>query len=594
MRFLIVVPKFVQHTGEYYHFPTGLAHISSSLKSVGFEVECLNLNHHDRSVENMVGDYIRTRDIDAVCTGGLSPHYHQVKSITDAARAARADITTIVGGGLVSSEPELMLQALRLDYGVLGEGERTIIELAQAISSGEEISQVRGIITHGRNGDIITTNTREVIEDLTTIPWPDYEGFDINTYLDMQMSGDWAVSYVSDNPRDFSVVSSRSCPYSCTFCYHPLGKKYRQRPLDHFFAELDYIVLRYGINILVVYDDLFSVDRDRVLEFCKRISRFNLRWGVTMRVDGVDDELLRAMKQSGCFYVAYGLESANNSVLRSLKKNTTIQQIDRALKDTYDAGIGNMGNFILPDVSETKETAWETIEWWKSHTKYRINFLNILAFPGTELYYKAIERGLIDDRLKFIEDGCPALNLSAITDQDYQDILHFMYKDSQRLEYMIIPEIIDAEYLGSSPQKGDIYSLTLKCPHCESITTYARFNNTRGKRVNTLACRVCNQRYDLLPWMYDVRTIKERLQTVTNLIQAGSLSEALTMLTNLSEQYPTFLAVHTVLANLSLTLKCLEQAALALKRASALSDTDPEVQGLKIKFDEWLYQENQL
>src|SRR5208283_3520032 len=136
MNFLIVVPRYTDSVGGHYEFPLGLAYISSALKQHGLRVVVLNLNHSCEAVELMVGAAIEHNNIDVVCTGGLSPHYKKIKLIIETARITKKGIRIILGGGVISSGPELVMKLLRPDFGVIGEGEQTIVELAIALKEG--------------------------------------------------------------------------------------------------------------------------------------------------------------------------------------------------------------------------------------------------------------------------------------------------------------------------------------------------------------------------------------------------------------------------------------------------------------------------
>lgn len=217
------------------------------------------------------------------------------------------------------------------------------------------------------------------------------------------------------------VLSDRSCPFRCTFCFHPTGQKYRQRSLDNIFEEIDYQVQTYRVKHIGFTSELFATSEERVSEFCKRIKGYEISWGCCLRVTDVNAELLKLMKASGCREICFGLESADDSVLRSMRKGITVEQIARALDSTCDAGIDTpASNFIFGDINET----WQTVEntlgfWYRYNTKVHINLTMIQTFPGTYLYEHACRNGIITDREQFLRDGCPVTNVSRLTDEEY-------------------------------------------------------------------------------------------------------------------------------------------------------------------------------
>ncbi|GAI17598.1 unnamed protein product, partial [marine sediment metagenome] len=268
MRILLVAPKQVDNVGDFYFFPLGIAYISAALKKAKFDVECLNLNHTGEPIDEVIRREIFSKDIDIVGTSCLPGDYNKVKHILATAKQVKKNIISIAGGGLITSEPELMLKALSVDVAVLGEGEETIVELVRAIENDDDLKNIKGIMYKDRSANIVATPPRGVIENLDSLPFPDYDGFEIEKFLDYQRSSDDSFLYPFDKPRYIPMGASRSCPFNCTFCYHSLGKKYRQRSLDSFFEEVRFCVKEYGINIVFLIDELFAMDERRLNEFC--------------------------------------------------------------------------------------------------------------------------------------------------------------------------------------------------------------------------------------------------------------------------------------------------------------------------------------
>jgi len=158
------------------------------------------------------------------------------------------------------------------DFGVIGEGEITINELCSSLENSRKFSEIDGIIYKSGNFYIITKPRKE-IKNIDFIPWPDYKGFEVEKYLRLSPPG---ISGLNRQNTVF-MLASRSCPYNCTFCFHTTGKKYRQRSLDNFFEELDYMVSQYNIDFICMSDELFARDIQRVKEFCERIKRYKIR-----------------------------------------------------------------------------------------------------------------------------------------------------------------------------------------------------------------------------------------------------------------------------------------------------------------------------
>ena len=507
MRILIVVPRSLNKDDINYNylFPLGLGYISSVLKQAGFQVDCLNLNHRSGNVEKLIHDVLNTAGkFDFVCTGGLSPHYHRVKEIVCAVHSHESNTKIILGGGLISSEPELMLNALNPDFIVIGEGEKAIVELLSCVDINGKPGEVLGIGYRGKSGQIICNKPQPAIMDLDSLPWPDFEIFEFDRYLDNLKPSDQYFYDLFDSPRVYPLVCSRSCPYSCTFCFHPLGNKYRQRSLDSVMSELEFAIKRYRINLIAIYDELFSCDRERVYEFCRRIKKlfeevpWECRWGCQMRVEGLDEEFLKTMKDAGCYMVSYGFESYSPVVLNSMKKHITTEQIDNAIPVTLKNNVSIQGNFIFGDKAETTQTANETLDYWKRNNYAGIILGFINPYPGTELYNNCIKKMIIRDRLDFIENHISAnINMTDVmTDEEFDKLRLDIFEAELRYSMYALP-------LSLSKTDVRTYQIRVKCPHCSEIVEYKNYQISYRLFYNKmLYCRQCRRRFFLVSVLY--------------------------------------------------------------------------------------------
>jgi len=409
MNYLLVMPKNLGSVEHFNIFPIGLAYISASLKKGGFHVFTANLDYLEGDTSSILEKLLSDHDIDVVCTGGLSRDYHKLKEVIDIARRINPQIVTVVGGGIISSDPQTAMRVLDADIGVVGEGEITIVELARALDDGQTYANIPGLVYKDGGNGLIVTPSRSEIADIDSIPFPDFDGFGYGRWVQSSGSG--------------LVLTDRSCPFRCTFCFHPTGQTYRQRSLGNIFAEVDYQVQRYGIKSIGLSSELFATSKRRVEEFCERIKEYNLTWGCCLRVPDVDADVLQLMKSSGCCNVVLGLESADDSILKSMRKGITVEQITNALKTTYEANLMIEGGFIFGDINETKETVATTLSFWRQHNDmHYLNLTMISVFPGSFLYKHACNAGIIKDQEQFLRDGCPFVNVSKLTDTEYHDL----------------------------------------------------------------------------------------------------------------------------------------------------------------------------
>lgn len=479
---LLIIPRFVDRIGEWYIFPLGIAYISSCLKKEGFNVFTLNLNSEEGSIYDILKREIEKNDIDIVATGGLSFQYNAINIIVETAKKIKKNLITIVGGGIITSAPEASMQALKyVDYGVIGEGEITICELSHAIEETNGIDKVRGII-YKEKDDCFITSPREEVKDLDSIPYPDYEGFDFKKIMSVAPS-----MHGINEMNAITMISSRSCPYRCTFCFHSSGNRFRQRSLDNFFYELDYLVSEYGVKYIFIADELFAYDMKRVKEFCQRIKQYDIKWWAQFRVSEITPGLVKLLKDSNCVTIGFGIESADNRILKSMKKGITIEQTEKALKLVYEAGITIQGGFIFGDKEETLETATNTLNWWKEHAHYGLSLNFITAFPGTEIYQYARNKGIIEDEVEFIKQGCPTVNLSKMSKEERNWL-------SEKIFFLLQTELKEPGNMTGI--KIDYFdgkiSLDGNCLYCginnhwESIRFFTR---------NTLTCSNCGKKH---------------------------------------------------------------------------------------------------
>lgn len=410
MNFLIVMPKG-SSSGQTTHdiiFPIGIAYVSAALKASGYSVFTTNLEFAEGATQEVLQRLIRQHNIDVVCTGGLSRDYRKIQEVLQVSKACKPGILTVVGGGILTADPVPSMNVLQPDIGVIGEGEITICELAHALENQLPLNPIAGLIFRNKEGEYVITSPREEIKDINTIPFPDLEGFDYGKY---------------GAQRGGLIVGSRSCPCLCTYCFHPSGRLYRQRTLDNIFQELEYQIATFGIRDFGFSDELFANKKNRIMEFCERIKQYGISWVCALRVSDVDLEMLQAMRAAGCNSICYGLESADDRVLKSMRKNITAAQIENALTWSYEAKIRVIGQFIFGDVSEDRESVQRTLDfWWKHNMQTEMSLNMIIAYPGSILYKDACANGKIPNKEQFLIDGCPLINLSKLTDQEYQDL----------------------------------------------------------------------------------------------------------------------------------------------------------------------------
>lgn len=462
---LLVMPRYSSTEGDAALPPIGILYISASMKKAGLPVFTLNLNMIKGSVEEELRSTILENDIHFIGAGGMIFDYPELEFIFSIAKSIRTNIVTFFGGSLVTHSPrEAMNLVPSGDYAIIGEGDVIDCKLVETVSNDRDINEVEGVV-YRRNGEVLFTPTPTEEVDLDLLPFPDYEGFE---YLDMLKTKNASAKQL------VLLTTSRSCPFNCTFCCREGKGTYRVRSLDLVFEEIDYLIKRYNVADFRISDELFADNLQRVEEFCERIKPYNVAWEAFLRISkNITIELLSKMKASGCYAVLYGLESASDTILRSMRKGTSEAELLRVLTITKEVGLATRGNFIFGDVLETKDTVQYTLDWVEKNYLLLedVAVTPILMYPGSTLFKKAVSEGKITDTTQFIRDKFPLVNVSSMDEEEYQEMVIQtipLFYGKIRLKYA--EEDLKDLFLTKLDENG--YLLQYPCPTCGEMLSF--------------------------------------------------------------------------------------------------------------------------
>jgi radical SAM superfamily enzyme YgiQ (UPF0313 family) len=803
MKVLIILHRFDNGDAPYnptstegvdgYMLPIGLAYISSVLKKAGKDVTVLNLNNWDGLIQDLLKRELLAIHYDVVLLGGLSMYYPHIRDIIKYIRYYSGKTKVVVGGGIITAQPEIMFNLLQPDYGVIGEGENTVLDLVTYLEYGGYLPEIPGIIFSDSVGTITITEPRNPIMDLDTLPFPDYDAFGYKEHLNgIKLTDVNGLFDVVDNPRTYPLLASRSCIYNClagnttidttngtfkikelvgtspkvltrdpitkdvlyaqstivaktgenkalirvcfkegthidctpdhkfitfkkgnkktptieteieaselkygdhiravhyqtsgykgyidivwgrgkaekqhrlilesklgrklatgehthhidhniknniesnltltnkydhvpqlhpevsiwmkennpsknlpheffvergksqkgkirseesrmryrlaqlgennsnyrdglhtgkksrisdvnhvvesvtplstredtyclevpgydwfyannvlvhncTFCFHPLGQKYRQRSIDNIMQEIKTAVEKYHVNIVIFYDEMFSNNQERVIEFCTKFKKYSdtlpdkLWFHCQNRVDTTTDEMMKVMKASGAFLLSYGLESYSPIVLASMKKHITPEQIITTAKLTRENKLGFQGNFIFGDPAESCDTAKETLDFVKENRQLlgsSIGLFFIIPFQGTPIYKRCVRERKIPDELQFIKEReqnwfkyLEPMNMTTLSEKEFSDL-----KEAVFGLHLVSDTYTTAEGTWyNSP--GDTYT-TIKCPSCKSVFGMKNLPEPKGFGALNVGCRHCHYRFHLVSRWYPLK-----------------------------------------------------------------------------------------
>ena len=379
------VPSIVEEEKGIYP-PIGLMSVAAYVeKHTEHKIEILDISLEKISYDVLENE-IKKRKPDVVGIQTMTFTLIDVILTAKTVKKVDREIKVILGGPHVNIYPEESIQIPEVDYLVLGEGEIPFTELIHNIESKEKLRKTKGIVLK-ENGKIINTRPRELIEDLDVLPFPARHLTHYKKYY----------SLLAKRSPVTTMITSRGCPYKCLFCDRPhLGKKFRTRSAINVVDEMRECV-DMGIKEFFIYDDTFTIDRQRVIDICDEIKnrQLDVGWDIRARVNNVDKKLLKKLKNAGCERIHYGVESADPRILKILRKGITIKQVENAFKWTKEVGITTLAYFIMGSPSETKKEILHTIEFAKKLDPDFVHLSIMTPFPATDLYYIGLKKGIL-------------------------------------------------------------------------------------------------------------------------------------------------------------------------------------------------------
>lgn len=305
-------------------------------------------------------------------------------------------IPIVVGGPHISSTKNEIFYESPVDYGILMDGEIALKKLIGALVLHKgDISSIPGLIYRDSKKNIHTNLSCELITNLDELPFPDYSKFEMENYTAIKNCA-------------MPMVTSRGCPFSCTFCNAPnvTGRKFRYFSTHHVISEIKYYYEK-GFREIGICDDCFNFKLDRAKEILKSIINEKLvivlRFPSGIRANFADQEFFDLLIAAGCNHIGFGLEAGDPAVLKSIKKALTIDKVKETLKYAKNAGLKTNVNFIIGHPNETYEQAKQSITLAKSLLTDEVSFFSMWPYKGTEAYceLKKLEK---EGKVKFLYD----------------------------------------------------------------------------------------------------------------------------------------------------------------------------------------------
>lgn len=372
--------------------PLGLGYLAAYVKRAGFPARIVDGLRLGCEPEELA------RRCDAPVVGISCMTAYMPEVIELSAALKRRGATVILGGPHPTGLPHGSLQATGADYAVLGEGEITLVELLQRLSEGEPGAGIPGVVTAG----VEAFSRRPVVPDLDAFPFPDWDQIAPASYPPAPHGG-----LIKSFPVA-PIVTSRGCPFTCTFCASPAiwGGGIRFRSVDNVLAEIHLLRRRYGIRELHIEDDNFTLRPPHARSICERLlSDFggSLSWALTngTRVETINPEMARVMRRAGCYMIAFGIESGDQEILDGVDKTMRLENVRKAIDAASDAGMLTQGFFIFGLPGETAESIERTIRFASESRLDRAQFLLLDVFPGTPIWDQLHQHLRVDPQKRY-------------------------------------------------------------------------------------------------------------------------------------------------------------------------------------------------
>jgi anaerobic magnesium-protoporphyrin IX monomethyl ester cyclase len=363
--------------------PLGLAYLGAYVKDLsGVEIVGFDNNALKLSVEEYRQIFLEEKP-DVVAISILTPTVYRAWEMARVAKEAHPSAVVIVGGAHCSALPEDTLQEQAIDYGVVGEGEEAFREFILALRDKQDLKSIRNLV-YRSNGRVIVNPKRPRMIDLDHIPLPAREIFGDSKY-------GMNINRRATSAKNTTVLTSRGCPYGCIFCSKSVyGREFYQRSPQNVIEELKSLEEK-GYGEVLILDDTFTVRKSWVVEFCRLFVEQGLKtiWNCHARVDTIDEDVVKALKQARCSGLAFGIETGNPDMMKKIGKNITLDQARTALKLCRQYGLTTLCSYIFGHPGDTWKSVRDTLRFSIELDSDYANFSTLFIAPGSEIFEEA-------------------------------------------------------------------------------------------------------------------------------------------------------------------------------------------------------------
>jgi len=380
----------------------GQGYLATLSRAAGHDVQLLDCLLEKYDYERF-GQHVKNHQPDVLGIKTYSCDIDSVRQMLRIVRDLSPQTVTVIGGPHPSCElpDNLFKQFPDLDYAFAGEVELGFVPFLEKIGAAStDMSDVPGLVWKDTDG-VVQSNPKGRVADLDSLDFPAWDLIDPRKYK-------WGHSFMTAKLPAAPMAMTRGCPYACTFCGSHLisGKKVRKRSIDNIIDEIRLLKSDFGVRSIDISDENFAFERGFVARFCERLLSDNLQiaWNCPygVRLDNVDEEIVRLMARSGCFGLSLGIESGSQRILDSVKKGLNVQDVVEKVRMIKRVSkIKLQGYFMMGFPEETPEDIEATIQLARSLPFDLVTFCPLRVTPGTEIYNELLSAGKIERDLEY-------------------------------------------------------------------------------------------------------------------------------------------------------------------------------------------------
>jgi anaerobic magnesium-protoporphyrin IX monomethyl ester cyclase len=365
--------------------PMGIMYLASYLRTkFDLDIQLANQRESNCSNEELARQAVDFA-ADIVGFSSLTPSGHGFAPLTRMVRAGLPKALIVLGGPHVTSFNVKALADTAANAAVADEGELAFEQVIRAYFDGGDLGNIPGLIWRDVDGQVITNpGAMPPIENLDSLPLPAYDLIDLPKY--------WRLQSMPPLPwrRYASLVSSRGCPYHCSWCHRIFGKEFRTHSPERIVDEIQHFQRIYGVKDFEFLDDIFNLDRSRLAAFCDLLHRRNLRIRIAfpngIRSDILTEEEVEALADAGTYFCSFALESGSPRIQRLMGKNLNIPRFLQAVEMAVKRGVFANGFAMLGFPTETEAEMRQTIDVASNSMLHTASFFTATPYPNTHLY----------------------------------------------------------------------------------------------------------------------------------------------------------------------------------------------------------------